>query len=252
MERFISIVGLICTVALAVVGIIGIRVALNTLKAINRQARILLRQTSAARIAAEAAKDSVKIIERQTTIMATQTEILKKSLDLAKVSADAALLNAQAVINSERPWIVVSIHPHPNIAGTFVFKATNRGRTPAELVSGHTAHTFTTIPDNLPVPPNYVGPIICPNETLLVPEGSFDINVPPGVRPQAILDNRQLADQMFNSNDVLIFYGRIVYRDVLTTDGQTDTSHETCWCYACLENGNRFIATGPKEYNSRT
>jgi hypothetical protein len=44
--------------------------------------------------------------------------------------ADAALKNAQAVINSERPWIVVEAEGYPEIA----FKMTNKGKTPAQLV----------------------------------------------------------------------------------------------------------------------
>jgi hypothetical protein len=52
-----------------------------------------------------------------------------------KKAADAAGLNAQAVINSERPWLVISVEGQE--ARRFAFRAKNVGRTPARLVSIH-------------------------------------------------------------------------------------------------------------------
>src|ERR1700730_5372194 len=43
-ERIITVIGVICTVALTIVGIIGICVALRTVKTIQRQSLIMIRQ----------------------------------------------------------------------------------------------------------------------------------------------------------------------------------------------------------------
>src|ERR1039458_9853095 len=56
---------------------------------------------------------------------------IKDQASSGRDAANAALLNAQAVINSERPWISISVEsPEPN---KFVYKATNVGRTPANI-----------------------------------------------------------------------------------------------------------------------
>jgi hypothetical protein len=52
-----------------------------------------------------------------------------------------------------------------------------------------------------------------------------------------------------NDYSVLFYYGRIVYRDVISGKG---TEHETCWCYAFMPQLDRFIATGPEGYNKHT
>ena len=50
-----------------------------------------------------------------------------------KRSAQAALLNAQAVINAERPWVLISVKSPPGPMGGFTVHARNRGRTPAMI-----------------------------------------------------------------------------------------------------------------------
>ena len=61
-QRTISFIGIGCTVALTIVGIVGIRLALHTLRAIRRQADIMEQQTKATETAANAAKSSVDAI----------------------------------------------------------------------------------------------------------------------------------------------------------------------------------------------
>ncbi|HEV2287347.1 MAG TPA: hypothetical protein VGR81_00170 [Candidatus Acidoferrales bacterium] len=76
--RISNILMAIGTLALAIIGFIGARIALGTLDKIKEQ-------TAHAETAAEAARDSAK----------------------------AAFLNAQAVINNERPWIMLSSFDPP-------------------------------------------------------------------------------------------------------------------------------------------
>ena len=63
LELIINIVGVVCALALAVAGIVGIYVGVRTLKAIKQQARIMVRQTVATRIAAQATRKSVELQE---------------------------------------------------------------------------------------------------------------------------------------------------------------------------------------------
>ena len=51
-------------------------------------------------------------------------------------AAKGAFLNAQAVINAERPWIVVIVEPVVGPMGGFNVNIKNKGRTPA-IIRGH-------------------------------------------------------------------------------------------------------------------
>jgi hypothetical protein len=174
---------------------------------------------------------------------------------LVRRSANAALLNAQAVINSERPWIVVTVKKHPLYSGSFIFLATNKGRTPAEFFSASAGDTFVNTPDDLPTSPDYSHVLIRPNKTLLARNESFEIYPEAGVSPSAMAKSHYLPKNSPSSNQILIFYGMIVYDDVFGKDRPDYTQHRTRWCYACLE-GKRFIRTSPNrdpdEYNGYT
>lgn len=200
------------------------------------------------------ARGTLKVIARQAVSMRRQTRVLRKSVAIAEKNARAAELGAQAVINSERPWIVVVVGPHPTIPGNFIFRATNNGRTPAEFISGSAAHIYVDRPEDLPVPPVYSTPFERPKNPLLIQSDSFEIYPPAGIRPEEI--ERQFwfdeKNQILNPNHILIFYGRIVYDDMFDRDRPGYIPHETRWCFACFEIGKRFITTGPGEYNRYT
>ena len=111
-------------IALVVVGIGGIIAALCTLRLISWQTRVMVMQTKIAKTSARAAIFGVAA---------------------AKKSADAALLNAQAIINSERAWLIPtteSIEPNDlptrflanSQVETMTVRIENCGRTPAWLM----------------------------------------------------------------------------------------------------------------------
>lgn len=192
-----------------------------------------------------AALRTLGVIHRQTDIMQTQTKA-------TEIAANAAQSSAQAVINSERPWIDVRVQPHPTIVGNYIFRAANTGRTPAVFRSGQAAYIFRSSPSSLPVPPLYDDyPFPIPNNSFLVHGEEFEIYPHPGVSPESIIESR-LKQGTLKADDVLIFYGRIIYDDVFEIDKPGYIPHETRWCYACLENGRRFVRVGPDGYNIYT
>jgi len=134
-----------CSLVLAVIGICGVFVAVSTLKKIERQ-------TKATEDAATAAKDS----------------------------AEAARLNAQAVINSERAWIVIKSTMDgyvPNAADTFEYKwvIRNTGNTPARIMETQCRYDLVRaiVLTSLPPEPQYPAPIVL-NGFLLPPGDSAD------------------------------------------------------------------------------
>lgn len=150
---------------------------------------------------------------------------------LARAASDnavAASLNAKAIINSERPWIRVTVLPDDE-PDSFVFRATVRGRTPARIIAGDATHTFVSRPDELPVPPVYNSPIFAPPQVLLVDEEWFDIY---SVNPRSIIEQNRMTG---NTGEVrfLCFYGRVVYEDVFPVTEKEHVPHETRWCFVC-------------------
>jgi hypothetical protein len=225
---------------LALIGIVAAYIALKTLAEIKKEVQH-------ANIIAEAARDNVQA---------------------TKDSADAALLNARAVINSERAWVDVTGIVNPEQGwireenperyravtgsdlGFCFFRVQNKGRTPAQFISGTIDHVFVRTANDLPIPPVYHSPFDAPNETFMTPDAHFDPR--PFVNPKAIIQHREMADRILEPYQILIFYGQIIYEDVLGK-----ASHETRWCYAWLDDRRVFVRTGPdgdgfKEYNRYT
>jgi hypothetical protein len=194
----------------------------------------------------------VKVTQLSTQAVQRQIGIMERQTKAAEDAAMAALLNAQAMMHSERPWIIISIEPHPQFRGSFLFAATNKGRTPAQLVSGSSEYTFAPRPQELPVPPTYSSQFTGLDETLLVPGDPFQIYTRSGICPEDILARRASSHELRSYNETLIFYGRIVYRDGFGNGNESNTFHETRWCFAYVKHERRFVLTGPDEYNRHT
>jgi hypothetical protein len=96
-ESVIGLIGIVCTVVLTVVGVIGICVALRTVAAIQRQSLIMIRQS--------------RIMQRQANTMEKQT-------DATIIAANAAKANADALINIERAWLIPSNSVSPKLLPT--------------------------------------------------------------------------------------------------------------------------------------
>jgi hypothetical protein len=180
---------------------------------------------------------------------------LNKQTADTKTAADAALLNAQAVINSERAWIDVigMANPEPGWTkklGVHFFRVQNKGRTPAQFISGTLDHVFVDTPNDLPVSPNYKSSFNSPNEMFITAGTYFDTS--PHFNPRAIIEQRPISEKNVKPDQILLFYGQIIYEDVF---GQK--AHETRWCYAWFDDVRGFVKTGPdgdrdKEYNRHT
>jgi hypothetical protein len=165
-ERIISIAGLICTVALTVVGIFGICVAIKTLRALRIQAAIMRRQTG--HIARQA-----QSMRYQTTHLRKSVIQARKGARAAKISADAAKISADAAIASERAWVMVSLEKIP-ITGSLLMYGTslkagevvhnasvrircvciNHGKTPAKIIEKRATVVRVTEDNPLPDNPN--------------------------------------------------------------------------------------------------
>jgi len=173
---------------------------------------------------------------------------IQKQTQNTRTIADAALLNAQAIINSERPWVLVTAVRSEKI-GNFLIRATIKGRTPARITEIYSQRTFIDQPDNLPPSPKYETPVIAPKEPLLGDGESFKIAE---VKPNILVDEEWKAKHPnFAPYQFLCFYGIVRYEDCLATDEKR--RHETRWCFSYFTDGdNDLHPIGPEEYCRKT
>jgi hypothetical protein len=205
--------------ALVLLGYVGIMMALSTLRKIERQTR-----------AAEA------------------------SATAALESAHAALLSAQSNIDSERPWLLISVEPSLNIDNSFNVMATNRGRTPAKIIATLEQIKIAIDETRLPGTPEYrnekpgtpfVPNILLPGESMaIMPFRRDDL--------KGVCESEETFKKVVNWEEKVFIYGKVIYRDLIASpDNQV---HETAWCCWYIHGRQRsgLVTAGPPPYNSHT
>jgi hypothetical protein len=85
-----------------------------------------------------------------------------------------------------------------------------------------------------------------PGQTFIVSTDSFPIKAK--VNPEEILYDKGRKDDFATGDESVIFYGRIVYCDVL----DSQNPRETRWCYGHDRAKDTLVRVGPDEYNSHT
>jgi len=189
---------------LALVGYVGVMVALSTLKKIERN-------TALAETTAQAALDA----------------------------SQAALATAQAILLSERPWILVAVELAINKPNSFTITATNKGRTPATIAMMVDQVGIKTDESHLPAVPEY-------DEQ----QGS------PPMIPVTLVPGESTPIKVFSRDDTwdekIFLHGRIVYRDLVAP--REANEHETNWCcwYIHGRQKSGMVIAGPPGYNSHT
>ena len=185
-------------------------------------------------------RKTLDAIERQAKDQsetgAEQIKLAHEAADTAQKSASAALLNAQALINAERPWIIVVVKE--NGEGDFTFSARNYGRTPAEIVSFSSEITFVEEDiQDLPSEPSYSFAYQS-DVTILVPmrEGAAGDENEFGLlwyAADAYLDqmSEQKAEAIKEGKLRYVFYFKVIYRNTLNRTGVNIPNYETCKCF---------------------
>ena len=170
------------------------------------------------------ALSTLKKIERQT-------RIAEALVQAAADSAKAALLHAQAVVDRERPWLVITVEPSLNIKNGFTILATkNRGRTPARIIANLERTTIAPDEAHLPETPSYedVAPgaplapiILLTGKSTALKSFSRDDAVGLPKIPEELRRLDTWEDKIF-------IHGRVTYRDLIAPPEQQ--IHSTDWC----------------------
>lgn len=156
-------------------------------------------------------------IHAQAGHMEKQTQILRDSVAAAQRGADAALRNAQAVINSERAYLLFSVKKErltgPHGPSQFHIEVINYGRVPARrIVVGIPHHAHMTMESFLAGSPDYeenpqeIVEWLAPKESWRV--ATFTPNADRSTLAAAAMSEKVSLKAIEN-----IIYGQLVYDD---------------------------------------
>ena len=139
-------------------------------------------------------------------------------------AAQGAFLNAQAVINAERPWLVMLVDPHQGQIGGFSVGARNKGRTPAMIVAAYMGFAAVDTISDLPKEPPY-GPGKLIEGRIVVAENAVWVSWFNRKTLKSVL-GKDFDKAAAHEKQIYVF-GTTLYRDLL---GPADTPpHETRW-----------------------
>ena len=188
-----------------------------------------------------------------------QTGHLRRSVIASRKSARAALLNAQAVINSERPWIIIEFQKimasdHAGKA-QFHIVAVNRGKTVARIISyTEPIEVSCVLPDReLPMPyPSNLGH--SRPQRFLAPGATMEIA---DFYPRSRLNMQRMAAAGESQGGNIAAQRMVIYGEIRYSDG---VSPEPKWSRYCFQHnpeqfsniGGNLMFCGPDGYNDYT
>jgi type II secretory pathway pseudopilin PulG len=188
---------------------------------------------------------SLRKIERQS-------QYAEENAQAAADAAKAALLIAENLARAERPWLLVSASPVPGSTNSFSIVATNRGRSPARVLSLAECIAIVRDETELPRVPIFKTaprPPVAP--TILLPGESVSIKTFSRDEVKTVCENPEEAQRIEEWAEKIYLYGNVIYNDLAASG---DARLETGWCcwYIHGRQKSGMIMAGPPEYNRHT
>jgi hypothetical protein len=179
-----------------------------------------------------------------------QTRYAETAALAAADSAKAALFLAENQANADRPWILISTKPTPGVVNGFSVVATNRGRSPARIVS--LSEGMAVVQDEAELPPTPVLKVassaapIAP--IILLPSESANIKTFQRDEVKSICESPEQVLRVEDWKEKIYLYGKVTYAEL---SGSGDEVHETNWCcwYIHGRQKSGMIVSGPLDYN---
>lgn len=179
---------------------------------------------------------------------------IDQHLQAGTASSGAALALAQAIANSERPWIVVTVEPFLTMENSFKVMASNRGRSPARIVSSVDSMKVALDEASLPKMPELeeIAPGDEPEPIVLLPGEATGIWALNREDLPTICKSPDELRKVQRWEENLFLYGRIRYIE-LASIGEPHM-HETFWCcrYIHGEKSSTLVMAGTPAYNKHT
>ncbi|MGB6744586.1 MAG: hypothetical protein WBE38_13150 [Terracidiphilus sp.] len=188
--------------------------------AMREQAKGAKTSSDDASLKAQATLDALR---RQSDLMKRQNVIDLANAKSTRTSAEAALLNARAVINAERPWVIVRVNSVVGPMGGFTVNVRNKGRSPALITEATMGCAVVSDVATLPKEPPYTWGGLTRNKILIPGSGAqltwFDTS----------LFKKILKDDIpqYPWEGRVWVFGKIAYRDLASPD--SGVVHETRW-----------------------
>ena len=183
-----------------------------------------------------------------------QSHYAEAAAQAAADSAQAALLHAQAIIRTERPWILISVEPSRSLDNGFTVTATNRGRGPARIVSTIDKITSAVDQSHLPEQPEFdeLAPSAALSSVILLPGESTGIKSFNRDEVKSFCGSDEKLRRVEKWEELILLYGKVTYKDLMEVGG--DATHETAWCcwYIHGRQKSGMVMTGPAAYNRHT
>ncbi len=187
-------------------------------------------------------KKQAEVMSRQHVTMRSQLKAMEGQLLQSGRQAEAAIKNANSseitsktLVNSERPWIFVEVRNRSRDNAVEIV-ATNKGRTPAALISVFWDPVSLASPLELSHDPKYGNP---PTPPIWIVDQPYIID-------ETNISNLTARAALFgNTGNCLMIFGRLVYKDALT-----ESKHESHFCYR--HSNDNWIMDGPRAYNENT
>jgi hypothetical protein len=193
------------------------------------------------------AVSTLRKIERQTRT----TEAVAEA---ALAAAQGAKASAQAIIDGERPWILVTPKPSQTAENSFNITATNRGRSPARIVATAERVRFAADESQLPETPDYgdeeASPPMVP--VFLLPGESTSLKLFSRAEARAVCATEEDYARVESWEERIFIYGKVVYRDLIASAEQQ--THQTDWCcwYIHGRKKSGLVIAGTSEYNKHS
>ncbi len=223
----------VANIVLVILGYAAIALAISLLKKIDRQTHYAETTAQAALEAAQAAARAV-----QAAIGAGQ----------------AVLAQAEATARAERPWVLVTVEHSRSLENGFMVVATNRGRSPARIVSAVDKTTFEADQTKLPEEPDYSNakPNAALASVILLPGESTGIKPFSRGDVKALCVTSEKLKKVENWDEVILLYGKIAYQELIG-EGEGPL-HETNWCawYIHGRQNSGMVMAGSPAYNRHT
>jgi len=171
----------------------------------------------------------------------------------AAESAKAVMVYAESQSEADRPWVLVTPEAVPGAPDKFTIVATNRGRSPAKIVS--VVDEIASAGDESKLPPTPVfknEPQPLSASDILLPGESIGIKSFSRDEVSAVCETPEQMQLVESWVEKIYLYGNVIYQDLRSANGTQP--RETSWCcwYIHGRQKSGMVTAGPPTYNRHT
>jgi hypothetical protein len=150
--------------------------------------------------------------------------------------------------------VLITVEPSRSIVNAFALTATNRGRSPARIVTSVDKITSAVDQSHLPAAPQYgdAEPNTALSSVILLPGESIGIRTFSRDDVKSVCETEEKWNRVERWQELILLYGKITYKDLVTLEDKQ--AYESSWCCWYIHGRQRsgMVMAGPPEYNRHT